>query len=226
MDSFLRRLKFYGIGFGLGLVFVFFFFRNRGCTWTPSNRVKNAILSRMIVVSESTEEKLKAKGISSEELVSVLDDGDIDFGASNKNKKDKFYLFEKDGEKFIFSLPHESFVSEVFIANSVKGIENTETGKGKFIYFPKDKNLVFVDSTKVLWCQQEQLDMFGDRKIWRQIQKSAYLDFEKSNFKKNSKPEHRIEFIWKKDTIGATVVWYKEKLNIKSFDHPSLKPCK
>ncbi len=226
MESFLRRLKFYGFGFGLGLIFVFFFFRNRGCTWTPSNRVKNAILSRMIVVSDETEGKLKAKGISHEDLVNVLDDGDIDFGASNKNKKDKYYLIEKDGVKFVFSLPYESFVSEAFVANSVKGIKNSDTGKGTFVYFPKDDNLVFVDSTDFLWCQQEQLNLIGDKKIWKKIKKTGVLDFEKSNFNTGSKPEHRIEFVWNKDTIGATVVWYKEKLNIRSFHNDALKPCK
>ncbi len=226
MESFVRRLKYYGIGFGLGLVFVFFFFRNRGCTWTPSNRVKNTILSRMIVVSDDTKEQMKAKGISEKDLIQVLDDGDIDFDASDKRRKNKKYLIEKDGVKYVFTLPFESCISEAFIANNVKKVSPTKEGKGSFIHFPNDKNLVFTDSTKFLTCQQEQLGVIGDRQIWRKIRKNGVLDFAKTDLKTGSKPEHYIEFVWDKDTIGTKIVWYKEKLNITSFHSDDLEPCK
>ena len=130
MESFVRRLKYYGIGFGLGLVFVFFFFKNRGCTWTPSNRVKNAILSRMIVVSDETKAKMEQKGIREKDLIQVLNDGDIDFEASDKSRKNKKYLIEKDGVKYVFTLPYESCISEAFVANNVKTVDPTEKGKG------------------------------------------------------------------------------------------------
>jgi len=226
MESFVRRLKYYGIGFGLGLVFVFFFFQNRGCSWTPSNRVKNTILSRLIVVSDETNQKLESKGISYEEVVQVLNDGDIDFDASDKRKKDKKYLFEKDGNTFVFTLPNESCISEVFLTNSVKKAVPTSEGKGRFIHFPNDNNLVFTDSTQYLTCQQTQLNVIGDKQIWKKIKKNGVLDFAKTNLKKGTKPEHHIEFIWEKDTIGTTVVWYKEKLNITSFHSDDLEPCK
>ncbi|MCR9173667.1 MAG: hypothetical protein NXI10_14290 [bacterium] len=226
MESFVRRLKYYGIGFGLGLVFVFFFFKNRGCSWTPSNRVKNTILSRMIVVSDDTKAIMDAKGISEKELVQVLNDGDIDFDASDKSRKNKKYLIEKDGVKYVFTLPYESCISEAFISTSVKKVSPTQSGKGEFIHFPNDKNLVFTDSTKFLACQQDQLGVLGDRKIWRKIQKNGVLDFEKTNLKTDGKPEHYIEFVWDKDTIGTKIVWYKEKLNITSFHSDDLEPCK
>ncbi|PWL24109.1 MAG: hypothetical protein DCO96_15075 [Fluviicola sp. XM-24bin1] len=226
MESFVRRLKYYGIGFGLGLVFVFFFFRNRGCTWTPSNRVKNTILSRMIVVSDETQAKMDEKGITKKDIVQVLNDGNIDFDASDKSRKNKKYLIEKDGVKYVFTLPYESCISEAFISNSVKKVSGTKEGKGAFIHFPNDKNLVFTDSTSFLACQQDQLGVIGDRQIWRKIQKNGVLDFEKTNLKTGSKPEHYIEFVWDKDTIGTKIVWYKEKLNITSFHSDYLEPCK
>lgn len=229
MESFVRRLKYYGIGFGLGLAFVIFFFQNRGCTWTPSNRVKNTILSRMIVVSENTKEELKKKGISEKYVVNVLNDGDINFDASDKNRNDKKYVVEKDGHAFIFTLPLESCISEVFLESDVKKVKPTAEGKGHFIHFPNDDNLVYVDSTEFLYCQQEQLDIIGNKQIWRVIKKNGVLDFKKTkllNTKEDgAKPEHYIEFVWDKDTIGTKIVWYKEKLNITSFHAESLEPC-
>ena len=225
MESFVRRLKYYGIGFGLGLVFVFFFFKNRGCRWTPSNRVKNTILSRMIVVSDETQKVLDEKGISYKDVVQVLNDGDVDFGSSDKSKKSKRYLFEKDGVKFVFTLPFESCISEVFVANSVYDVKPTKKGKGKFIHFPNDDDLVFTKESDFMSCQQAQLNIVGDKKIWKKIKKNGVLDFEKTNLKTGSKPEHYIDFVWDKDTVGLKVIWYKDKLNITSFHHDSLQPC-
>lgn len=226
MESFVRRLKYYGIGFGIGLVFVFFFFKNRGCSWTPNSRVKNAILGRMIVISDDTKAKLDAKGISEKDVVEVLNDGDIDFEGSDKSRNNKKYIIEKEGNMYVFTLPLESCISEVFLAKSVKGIKNSTEGKGSFIHFPNDKSLVYTDSTDFLACQQEQLGVLGDRQIWRKIQKNGRLDFAKTDLKTGAKPEHYIEFVWDKDTIGTKIVWYKEKLNITSFHSDSLKPCK
>jgi hypothetical protein len=85
---------------------------------------------------------------------------------------------------------------------------------------------VFTDSTDLLSCQQDQLGVIGDRRIWRKIQKTGMLDFEKTNLNTGLKAEHFIEFVWNKDTIGTQVVWYKEKLNITSFHSDDLEPCK
>lgn len=183
-------------------------------------------MSRMIVVSDDTQAKMKAKGISEEDVVLVLDDGDINFDASNKSRDNKKYLIEKNGVKYVFTLPYESCISEVFIANDVKKVQPTTSGKGKFIHFPNDKNLVYTDSTEFLACQQEQLGVMGDVQIWKKIKKNGVLDFAKTELKTDAKPEHYIEFVWDKDTIGTKIIWYKEKLNITSFHSPSLTPCK
>ena len=85
MNSWIKRIKFYGIGFGIGLLFVFFFFENRGCSWMPSNRVKNAILDRLIVVSEKTEILMNQKGVDANDILLALNSGDIDFIKSRKD---------------------------------------------------------------------------------------------------------------------------------------------
>ena len=84
MESFVRRLKYYGIGFGIGLIFVFVFFQNRGCSWLPSNRVKNSFLDRVIVVPVDQMDYLKSKGITEKDLVQVLNDGEVNFSESKK----------------------------------------------------------------------------------------------------------------------------------------------
>ena len=99
MESFLRRLKYYGLGFGFGLLFVFFFFQNRGCSWLPSNRVKNSILERLIVIPDAQLEALKASGYSKKDVIALLNDGDVDFSESRKQTNPKVY-FEELYSKF------------------------------------------------------------------------------------------------------------------------------
>lgn len=225
MESFLRRLKFYGIGFGLGLIFIFFFFSNRGCSWTPSNRVKNAVLDRLIVVSDSTELELKEKGISSEDIIQALNDGDVDFGNSNTDKKNKAYLIERDGHKFVFTLPNESFISQVFLAKSVKGIKGSTEGTGKIIRIPNDKNIVHADSSSVVSCQQEKLGLISMTKIYKKLKSNGRIDFAKTDLTITPKPEHHMIIEHEGKSIGMTMIWYKTKLNISSFHHSSIDEC-
>ena len=135
MKSFTRRLKYYGFGFGLGLIFVFFFFKNRGCSWLPENRVKNTILDRLIVVPESTANKLEELGLDKDDIINVLNDGDVAFSDSDKSGESKKYLLERDGVNYVFTLPYESCISEVYISKSVHKVEAQEEGFGEIISF-------------------------------------------------------------------------------------------
>ena len=143
MQNIWRRLRYYGIGFGIGCVFVFFFFQNRGCSWLPSNRVKNAILDRVIVVSDNTQKTLEEKGISNEEVIELLNNGDVDFQKSDKDSDSKVYAIEKEGLTYFFTLPYESFISEVYVGGKSKDSHTSDEGIGSFIHFPADDNLVF-----------------------------------------------------------------------------------
>lgn len=213
-STLLRRLKYYGIGFGFGLIFVFFFFRNRGCSWLPENRVKNAILDRVLVISDESQLKMNELGLTEDDLVSVLNDGDVDFGASNKDEDSKVYLITKDEQKYFFTLPKESFISEVFFEGDANDIKNSETGYGNLFHFPMDDNLVFVDSSDVLTCQQEALGLIDPRKILEGLKESGRIDFSKSALDLNPKPEHFIEFQQDSLMIGAKMIWYKNKLDV------------
>lgn len=225
MKPFLRRLKYYGIGFGIGSIFVFFFFQNRGCSWTPSNRVKNAILDRLIVISDSTAMELEENNISYEDVVEALNDGDVDFGKSDKDKKNKAYVIERDGHSFVFTLPHESFISEVFLAKNVKDVKASTTGTGLIIRIPNDDDMVYAEEGDVIGCQQEKLGLISNKKIYKKLKNTGRIDFEKSDLSVTPKPEHYMTIVNNGDTIGMTMIWYKTKLNISSFDHPSLEDC-
>ena len=227
MKTFFDRLKIYAIGFGIGMVFVFFFFQNRGCSWLPDNRVKNSILDRVIVVQSDVELQLKKKGINQKEIVALLNDGDVDFSKSKKDGLSKIYLLSKDNLKLYFTLPNESFISEVRLANvAVNSVKNSIKGTGKLIHFPKDDELVFADTTKLVTCQQQAFGMIENRKILKSLKKQGLIDFEKSDF--NIKPK-ALQYLFFKDKkgrkIGASAVWYKNKISIDHFDLPFETDC-
>lgn len=221
MESFVRRLKYYGIGFGIGLIFVFVFFQNRGCSWLPSNRVKNSFLDRLIVVPVDEMDVLKAKGLTEKDLVQVLNDGEVNFTESKKEGNPQVYSMEKEFKgkgklKFYFSLPKESFISEIhFSEKSAKDVDNTTEGLGEIIHFPKDNDLVFVDSQSLL----KKAELKDTKQILRLIKLNGMIDFEATNLKATPKPEHLIIFKDNKGRrIGAKAVWYKNKIDISSFE--------
>jgi hypothetical protein len=227
MKTFFERLKIYAIGFGLGMVFVFFFFQNRGCSWLPDNRVKNSILDRVIVVQSEVELQLKNKGINQSEIIALLNDGDVDFSQSKKEGLSKIYLVSKDNVKLFFTLPNESFISEVRLANvAVKSIKNSTKGTGRFIHFPKDDELVFADTTRLVTCQQQAFGMIENRKILKRLKINGMIDFEKSDL--NVKPK-ALQYLFFNDQkgrkIGASAVWYKNKISIDNFDLPFETDC-
>jgi hypothetical protein len=225
MESLKRRLKYYGIGFGFGIIFLVFFFQNRGCSWLPGNRVKNSIMDRLIVVSEDTQKKMDEKGLSTEDLVMVLNDGDVDFGQSEKDKKSKVYILEKEGVKFAFTLPYESFISEAFVGVKNAEITPTKSGYGDILHFPADEHLVFPDSTDLMTCQQDKLGLISPKKILDLLNESGKIDFAKSDFTVRPKPIHYLVFTKDDKEVGAKVIWYKNKLNITSFEAEGLEDC-
>jgi len=226
MNTIWRRLKYYGIGFGLGLIFLIFFFQNRGCTWLPSNRVKNTILDRVIVVSEKTKQDMEGLNLSSEDIIQVLNDGDVEFKKSDKNSDDKVYLIEKEGRSYLFTLPKESYIAELFIGKDAFNVKTSEVGRGKIIHLPNDENMVYPDSTQYVTCQQEELGLADPKAIYKLIKETGEIDFGKTNLSVKPKPEHYMYFVKEGDTIGFEAIWYKNKINITAFDLPFENPCK
>ncbi len=224
METFTRRLKYYGIGFGIGLLFVFFFFKNRGCSWLPGNRVKNSFLERLIVVSEDDALWLKKKGISEKEVLEALNDGEVDFNESLKKGNPKVYKIDKSFEgkgmvHFFFTLPENSFVSELVVTKSkASSVINSLEGKGQVIHFPKDNDMVYIDSSKVVTCMQDKLGYTDTRLALKDMKKGLTIDFSNTNFKLKPRPEHTL--VWKnkqQKEIVAKANWYKNKINISQL---------
>ena len=232
MDSLLRRLKFYGIGFSIGLVFVLIFFQNRGCSWLPSNRIKNSFLDRVIVLPKNEANTLKKLHLTHKDIINVLNDGDVVFSKSLKKGKTKVYHLEKEFENkgllhFFFTLPDESFISEVHISeHKATQVKNMLTGSGEILHFPKDDNLVFVDSSQFVTCQQSELGLINPIDILKLMKKQSTIDFSKTNYKASPKAVQYIQFFDKKHRlIGAHAIWYKNKINITDFVLPFKSNC-
>ena len=188
--------------------------------------MKNAILDRLIVISDSTDLVLKEKGLSIEDILLALNEGDVEFDESDKDNESKMYIIEQDNVKYAFSLPFESFISEVQIRDKKKTITPTKIGFGNILHYPNDDYLVYPDSTKLVTCQQEALGLIEPKKILKLIKNSGRFNFEKSNLNQRPKPEHHITFKSKGETVGAKIIWYKNKLNITSFVSEKTESCK
>lgn len=231
-SSFIKRLKYYGIGFGLGVLIVAFLLPNRSCSWTPANRVKNMVLGRLLTVNDVEWKLMESKGLTKEDIISVLNDGKVDFKISKKDGASKVYVIDKTFEgkgkfRFYFTLPDESFISEVKIGETdAKKVTNTSGGYGSFISVPNDEYLVYPDSTSNVNCQMERLEIKDVKQIYKGIRKNGRINFEKTNFEAKPKAEHLIEYVQGKDTVAFQSVWYKNKIFISNFISERTKDCR
>lgn len=223
MNSFLRRLKYYGVGFGIGLLFVFFFFKNRGCTWLPGNRVKNTVLERVLVASAEDQAYFDRMHWSDSMIVSFLNDGDIEFGSSKKQGDPQVYVVSKKIEgkahTLWFTLPKDAFISEVLVPKeNVQRVGNSVRGMARMIHFPNVDNLVYLADNDLFEKDFKQLGIKNSKQVFRLLKKSGYVDFSNSNLSAKPLPEQKIGFVLKGDTLTATTTWYKDHIQFFEFD--------
>lgn len=214
MNNFVRRLKYYGVGFGLGLIFVFFFFKNRGCSWTPNNRVKNAILDRMIVIPASEQQEINKLGLSDSLVKNFLNSGDVDFGASDKEDPVKNYIIEHEGVKLLFSLPSESFISEVSVFKKDPNRAVSDEGVGRMIHIPNDENIFYLDSIETVVDPLKSLGIDDGKEVLKAFKRNGVVNFGKSDLTVRPKPVQYLEFVLMGDTVGVKATWYKNKINV------------
>ena len=189
-------------------------------------------MDRVIVLPENEANTLKKLHLTHKDIINVLNDGDVVFSKSLKRGKTKVYHLEKEFDNkgllhFFFTLPDESFISEVHISeHKATQVKNTLTGSGEILHFPKDDNLVFVDSSQFVTCQQSELGLINSIDILKLMKKQSTIDFSKTNYKASPKAVQYIQFFDKKHRlIGAHAIWYKNKINITDFVLPFKSNC-
>jgi hypothetical protein len=218
MNTVLRRLKYYGIGFTLGLLFLFFFFKNRGCSWLPSNRVKDSLQERILVLPTSQEDFLKQNHLKVEDVLQVIKMGDVNFSKSRKHDNPKVYLIEGksiNGNplRVYVTLPVESFVAEIHLSEStINEVHNTLKGKGKLVVFPKNNSLLFIDSVEI---QKQKMEIPMQDKLLSLLKRNGLIDFSKTNFSVRPKAIHTLLTTDEKGReIQLKAYWYKEKVTV------------
>lgn len=214
-----NRIKFYAFGFLIGLIFVFLFFQNRGCSWLPENRVKNAILENVIVCSPEAIDFIQSQKLTTEDYILLLNDGDVKFGKSKRDGEPKvYYLTGKSPQGEIqaqFEMRRFGFVSrmEPLSANQSRK-ELNKDDIGVIIRIPADTALVaFNDYAK---CQSSLLNI-NEKTVLDALQKSGKVNFSKSDLSDPDKPAYHLEFQVGEQIIHGLATWYKTKIYFTWF---------
>jgi len=101
---------------------VVFMFDNKGCSWFPSNRVKDNLFNRMIVVNASSFDEIKEQGFTNAGFLKTVQAGSVDFGKSKKQGLDKVYRIDYENPKgkkehCFMTMGDESFVTEIIFSS-------------------------------------------------------------------------------------------------------------
>lgn len=233
MQGFWRRLKFYLVGFTVGLIFVYFFFQNRGCSWTPQNRVKNAILDKVLVIPDSEKEAHpELAKLDGADLLEFLAQGEVDFSESKKDQDvyPKAYVLEREDSvptRLQFNLYEDSYVTVIHWLDPDEKSERIKkpTGYGDFIRLPRDSAIVFVDKSNFAQCKARGLNSKRQEELVEDLQKSGRINFDKSDLML-PKAEHYITFV-QDDTleVEAKTIWYESRITFKDFIWEKKLPC-
>lgn len=96
--NFWKRVRVYLVGVGIGLIFSIYIFWNRGCSWTPTNRVKRTVFSGYVYTSDSLKCVLDCAQTDSLEVYNFINDADIDFSLSETQADPKVYHLSHKGD--------------------------------------------------------------------------------------------------------------------------------
>ena len=226
MKDFFRRLKYYGLGFAIGAIMVVFMFDNKGCSWFPSNRVKDNLFNRMIVVNASSFDEIKGQGFTEAGFLKTVQAGKVDFGKSKKQGLDKVYRIDyetpKGKKKHCFmTMGDESFITEIiFSPKKAAKISPTNSDAelpGKILFIPKNEFLFYMDSSSVLIEKMKSIGIKNDKELNGLIRKNARFNFSRSQLTQHPKPVHCLQFNnskRSKEMLNVTCIWYKDKIKV------------
>jgi hypothetical protein len=233
MESFWRRLRYYGLGFGLGLILTFGIFNTRGCSWMPENRVKDAMNKRVwIIDNQQIKSFYKFHKLNDKKFHRLIQDADISFTKSIRSGRHKVYdLTFTDGKNkeahCLARMTDESFVVE-FIPG-VKNIKEYRKMKSlsfgaSIIHTPVQKHLVYSEDNPAIKEQLRALGIQNDIQLQKELL-SGHFDYQKSRLNEQPRPIHVIEFRPennKRIEVSATCIWYKDKIKVYSLSEERL----
>ncbi|MEY3844148.1 MAG: hypothetical protein RL293_570 [Bacteroidota bacterium] len=226
MKDFFRRLKYYGLGFTIGAIMVVFMFDNKGCSWFPSNRVKDNLFNRMIVVNASSYDKITEQGFKEAEFLKTVQAGSVDFGKSKKQGLDKVYRIDYETPKgkkehCFMTMGDESFMTEIiFTSKKASQISPTNSDAelpGKILFMPKNEFLFYMDSSSVLTEKMKSIGIKNDKELNRLIRKNGRFNFSRSYLLQHPKPVHCLQFNvskTSKEMLFVKCIWYKDKIKV------------
>jgi hypothetical protein len=233
MESFWRRLRYYGLGFGLGLILTFGIFNTRGCSWMPSNRVKEAMNARIWVMNKAVQQDFFQKNkLTKDQFYNAIQEADITFTKSIRSGKHKVYdlTFNTSSKKDVHCLARmtdESFVVEFIpFVSSVKALKKQKKNNSEapIIYTPNNKNLVYSDTRPALQTHLKALGLANDSQLQKSLFKGAF-HASKSRLNEEPRPLHVFSFRSKNSPevqLFATCIWYKDKIKIVDLKEDAL----
>jgi len=229
MDNFFRRLKYYGIGFGIGLIFVVLLFQQKGCSWTPGNRVKSAILERIIFIDSLDEIYIKAHNISPKILRKFIENGTVSFLKSKRNGQEKLYHFhgtlgsDKSFNCLVGYREKSVVVDLDFEHSEIKQYKPLVGYAKPFLY--KKKN--WFSGKWNLYELKGIVPSSAPEKFTELFLKNGRLDCSKSTFDVQ-KPTSYLFFTnpfakHHKQEYQMRTIWYQEKIEIKDLSIIDIK---
>jgi hypothetical protein len=230
MESFWRRLKYYGIGFGIGLILTFGFFNTRGCSWMPSNRVKEA-MNASIWIMESKSQKVffNKHHFNKSSFYNAIQDADVAFTESKRHGNHKIYQLEIKNHKgksilLLALMTDESALIE-FVPTQQKWQEFIHSKQhaflGNLLYTPKQKNFFYIPENSALQQAFAHIGVQNNEQLNHQLKK-AQFSYRDSYLKATPKPLLAFEFTpanrrhdaQKAGSHTVYCIWYKDKLKV------------
>lgn len=215
MKSIWKRFQYYGIGLTIGLLFTFIFFQNRGCSWLPENRVKNAILDNVIVFKTTDIEEMKTKGLEPADYIEILNKGDIKFGLSKRDGEPKYYIGEiktEEGKELRaqFELRVDGFISLCTPLHDKKVItKDLLNGEAVFQRLPLDTALVAFDD--LAKCQAKKLNI-SEKNILDALKDGGIVNYDLSDFTSYDRPVYHLSFVIGDKSYSGKAKWYKTRI--------------
>ena len=197
--SFRKRFLYYLYGFGIGIIITFFMFRNRGCEWTPGNRVLVQLSNSQLLISDSVRCVLKSNGMDENSIYEILKNGKVDFSDSETQANPKKYAIENTVSKktIVFLLPNDSVAIVNGVHNGIAGKCDLASPVEKILIMPEKTVKQILSANEISSTDSVYVKMkaagIKESDIYNLIQ-TGKIDFDKSI--PNNKP-HPLYYVVK-----------------------------